>query len=139
MESGTMKAMIVEKHMTKNGIHCNREEDKTQRDRELHININKLIACCGRSMQQYNCSHRNCTALGLYLGLYFPEKAHGELKAWQELLQGNQKASKGAMETREWRDTGQHDIAWLASQLASGYNVQYFRQRHHVVLRDNIM
>lgn len=114
MESGTMKAMIVEKHMTKNGIHCSSKED-TKRQRTPRQQTYNLS---WKNIQQYNYRLRHCivlSSLSMYLSLYFPEKAHGELKVWQELLQANQKASKGAMEARKWRYTAQHEMARLAS------------------------
>jgi len=39
MESGTMKAMMLEKHTTKNGIHCSSKKSKQRRE----LNINKLV------------------------------------------------------------------------------------------------
>ena len=39
MESGTMKAMMLEKHTTKNGIHCSSKRNKQIRE----LNINKLV------------------------------------------------------------------------------------------------
>jgi hypothetical protein len=59
MESGTMKAMIVEKHMTKNGIHCSRKDiAKTQKTPHQQI--------CNLPRKKYALIHLQALEIALY-------------------------------------------------------------------------